>query len=393
MADLKDSVLRSEDGSDISEASTIPPLQLDLIELRRQVSAALHVNCTDAKKLCNGTYHEIFILDLEHQHSPTDGENFPSSCIARCPRSAEPIEHTQSVIATMNYVKTHSDLPVPRILFSDLSENNPVGAPYVLMEQLPGKPLGKLWFHLSTEHKKGVIRQIARVVSKLATLKFDQVGALQPNGIGPLYPMYWNGKSRGPFSTAAEYLSSFTDETQVDNSELKDLYRQTSDIIKAASSSALLQPPFRLIHADFDAQNLLFIQSDGAQEPKLSGILDWDHAHTGPLYYLFDYPIFIQDVDYYPELYDENKTMRQEFVGALQKHSLDGGHSKEEARRCLQEKTYLLNGFYDLFVSSERSIEDQISCAGTYLDRLVDGTGMAYNGRCDYEPDEFENDE
>jgi hypothetical protein len=63
---------------------------------------------------------------------------------------------------------------------------------------------------------------------------------------------------------------------------------------------------------------------------------------------------------------------------------------REQAYGCLQEKIHVLNRFRALFVSQERSEDDQATCAGNFLDDIDDGTGMAYNGKLDYEPDEIE---
>jgi aminoglycoside phosphotransferase (APT) family kinase protein len=44
----------------------------------------------------------------------------------------------QSEIATMLFIKENSDLPVAEVFAYELDEDNPVGAPFILMELLPG---------------------------------------------------------------------------------------------------------------------------------------------------------------------------------------------------------------------------------------------------------------
>jgi hypothetical protein len=54
-----------------------------------------------------------------------------------------------------------------------------------------------------------------------------------------------------------------------------------------------IRPPFRLRHG----KNLLFARSnDNASSPRLVGVIDWDYSHTAPLYFLYEYPTFIQDI-------------------------------------------------------------------------------------------------
>lgn len=62
----------------------------------------------------------------------------------------------------------------------------------------------------------------------------------------------------------------------------------------AHKDSTCFQAPFRLIHPDFDGQNMIFTE-DGNGPPQLSGIIDWEYTYTGPLYELYEYPIFIID--------------------------------------------------------------------------------------------------
>ncbi|KAK5169438.1 uncharacterized protein LTR77_005414 [Saxophila tyrrhenica] len=257
----------------------------------------------------------------------------------------------------MQYVKAHSAIPVPTVLFSNLDHNN---VPYVIMDRLPGKPLRKLWQHLSLDHKRAAIRQTAWVLSQLSSLKFNRIGGLHPGGVGSFYPMLWHGHPPAvhfaplPITSRA-LLSPSNFPAQPDTlsppelgsrkrfeepswrSDIHDLRQQPDMIIRSASSSPLLQPPFRLIHADFDAQNLLFAQLDEDCEPLLAGVIDWDHAFTGPLYYLFEYPIFMQDDDSNPEQYAENKILRQELVRSLQECSQELGESPALARQCFQE--------------------------------------------------------
>jgi len=49
-----------------------------------------------------------------------------------------------SEVATMDFVRAHG-IPTPRILGYAIDEN-PVGSEYILMEKLPGRPIGDAWF-------------------------------------------------------------------------------------------------------------------------------------------------------------------------------------------------------------------------------------------------------
>ncbi|KAE9408873.1 hypothetical protein BT96DRAFT_1095141 [Gymnopus androsaceus JB14] len=50
--------------------------------------------------------------------------------------------------------------------------------------------------------------------------------------------------------------------------------------------------PFRLIHGDFDGQNMLIARStDEKSPPRITAIIDWENTYSGPLYVLYEYPI------------------------------------------------------------------------------------------------------
>lgn len=89
------------------------------------------------------------------------------SCIARLTRISTSIEKTKSELETMCYIRSNTSIPVPEIYFYDLFPNK-VGAPFVLMERIPGRHLYKIWGGLNTDYKKAVLTQLASVLAKLA---------------------------------------------------------------------------------------------------------------------------------------------------------------------------------------------------------------------------------
>ncbi|WEW54857.1 hypothetical protein PRK78_000283 [Emydomyces testavorans] len=188
------------------------------------------------------------------------------------------------------------------------------------MEKLPGRHLYKIWEDLSLDHKKAVLSQMAAVLVQFASLKFDKIGCLQEEGIGPLFHPCLHDPE-GPFRSTCEYLLSFVSEKMARSAELRRLYRQVRREIKgyfgAHNNVQCLQAPYALVHHDFDGQNILFTESENGAPPKLSGVIDFEYAHTGPLYYLYEYPIFIQDVSWSKHLYAENRILRAHFVQAL----------------------------------------------------------------------------
>jgi hypothetical protein len=71
------------------------------------------------------------------------------------------------------------------------------------------------------------------------------------------------------------------------------------------------KPPFALVHGDFDAQNML------VDDNTIAGIIDWEFSHTGTLWDICKYPIWIREVkarnDAEVEENLKNKELRDQF--------------------------------------------------------------------------------
>ena len=141
------SYLYDECDCDEYDSDEPPELVIDKQRLMERASNALSASCTLVTKITRGTNHEIFLLDFEPGFE----------CIGRFSRFKEHPGKAASEIATLRYVKDHTNVPVPGILYHDLDPANDVGAPFVLMEKLPGRPLYKIWDRLRHDHKKGGI--------------------------------------------------------------------------------------------------------------------------------------------------------------------------------------------------------------------------------------------
>ncbi|KAL6918797.1 hypothetical protein FSHL1_002791 [Fusarium sambucinum] len=372
-----------------------PELDLDIEELKIRATEAMRATCTTVERLTRGSWHEIFALGFEE----TDATPYESlkrakySCIARFARVKGNDAKEESEVATIRYLKQHTSIPVPEIYHQDLDPENTVGAAFVLMERLPGRHLYKTWDDMSLEKKKVAVSEIASIIVEFASLRFDEIGCLTQDGLGPiLSPCY--KEPQGPFDSSLTYLESFISPDRIESSELAQLFQQIKSelAISVHSENAIyLKPPFAFIHADFDAQNMLFLESPDGSGPKLTGLIDFEFAHTGPLYYLYEYPIFIQDVSWSKHLYAENAILRRHFISQI-----FDGLPNLEARKvfiaAINAKSFLLNSFQDSFMTMQCSEDTLIQSATYYLKSLRDGTGLAYSGRLDYKA-EFYSDE
>lgn len=388
------------------------PLVLDFDQLTRRASLAVSRTCTGWRKLTKGRFHEIFILFFsgDASESVQGGGRGPDvtgtewSCIARVSREPEMVEKLMSEVETMQYVRCQTLIPVPEIYSYDFQLKNSVGAQFILMERMPGRHLYQLWDRLTLDHKKVVLSDIARVITQMSQLKFDRIGCLSTiRGVGPV--IYRMGDDRGgestctggPFQSTLEYLLYFLN-AQTDGSEIfSNVEAALRTYMTTHNNLPALSSPFRLIHADFDAQNLLFTggiadnsgTNNDLTPPRISGVIDWEHAYTGPVYFLYEYPIFIQDSDDNKAAYADNAILRPHFVRALRQCFPKGSPERMEVKASMK-KTYTLNWFHDVIVgmAGGLGLQGLKTVLTGYVCHVRNGTGKTYSGRFDYLSDE-----
>jgi hypothetical protein len=263
------------------------------------------------------------------------------------------------------------------------------------------------------DHKKAALSQIATVLGQLAQLKFPQIGSLQEDfTLGPLLRMSnrsddlnWISEASGPFTSTFDYLVSVieTELTRYRESEGEDVDSILFDVksilraynVQHAGSNGI-RPSFRLLHTDLDGQNMLFTDPkhmNGAP-PRLTGIIDWEYAHAAPLYFLYEYPIFIQDNDNEKNAYTTNAILRPHFVRELRMQFPRDSEAYLEAKECMRAKCSTLSTFRDIFMLCGLEWKILKRCALEYIHEEKEGTGKAYRGRMDWVSDpELDSDE
>lgn len=393
-----------ETGSDISSDDSHPALEPDVDELLACISLQVGKQLSSARKLTRGRYHEIYALLSPDKRW---------GCIARLSRSTESKEKLLSEVATMKYIRAHTQIPVPEVYYHDFSTTNAVGMQFIAMEHLPGRHLYQIWDDLTMDHKKAALSQIATVLGQLAQLKFPRIGSiLEDFTLGPLLRMSnratdfnWITIANGPFDSTWDYLASiieteFTHHKESGGEDVDSIHVNVRSILHAyyvqhANSSSIC-PPFRLLHTDFDGQNMLFtdpMHANGAP-PRLTGIIDWEYAHTTPLYFLYDYPIFIQDNDNEQNAYAANAILRHHFVRELYSQFPRDSEAYEEARESMRVKCSTLNTFCNIFMLCGMEWKFLKGCALEYIRQEKEGIGKVYHGREDWVPDpELDSDE
>ncbi|KAI9042367.1 phosphotransferase family protein [Aspergillus affinis] len=244
-----------------------------------------------------------------------------------------------SEVATLALLRAHS-LPVPRVHAYSTDAKNPVGSEYIIMEKVPGRPLGDQWFELSDRERLKLLLQLVQLEAKVHAIELpasrsiyypndlpsDSPRILIPDSdfcIGPNAALEWwfaeraslridrgpcedpidvlrnpalkelawlraYGRPRFPFQRAyresIDYRLSDPDEHIV---SLESFLKIAPELLP---SNEFLRPVLR--HPDRQPNNIFV--SDNLD---IVGLIDWQHASVLPLFLAAGIPKSFQNFD------------------------------------------------------------------------------------------------
>ncbi|KAI0880715.1 kinase-like domain-containing protein [Annulohypoxylon maeteangense] len=273
--------------------------------------------CVFLDKTTNGLNNLVRLLQFSDQ----------TRWIARISlrKSTGDLSKLRSEVDTMQLIKERSDLPVPRLFAYEVDEKNPIGAPFILMEFLPGNTAmdsaGGYDVHrgrIPSAYRQGFYRSVAKCHVQMTALRFPKIGTIfkREDGEYDIGPFPDIG---GPFDTATSFFEAWAEHTKFPLGKDKILLgmrggpadqvltaiKEFPSRIKGMASrlSHNDHGPFPLSHADFFHSNIVV-----DKDFEVLGIIDWEGAHTLPLE-LITFPEFLNAMPTsfdLPENYDED---------------------------------------------------------------------------------------
>jgi hypothetical protein len=81
---------------------------------------------------------------------------------------------TASEVATMEFARTILNIPVPQVLAWRATDQNPVQAEYIIMEEASGSQLHEVWQDLPLRKKVDIIREFVDIERKLLSISFHK---------------------------------------------------------------------------------------------------------------------------------------------------------------------------------------------------------------------------
>jgi hypothetical protein len=146
---------------------SLPP---DLEALKRTLQSLKASSKVKVTFLAQGAFNKLYDVEIDDE-----------SLVMRVSLPVDPCYKTLSEVATVNWIRRTTNLPVPTIIRYEPSRENPVGFEWILMTKLPGKTLAHSWRYLPLTAKSNLVRQLAK---HLAYLFRNQL-----SGIGNIYAL------------------------------------------------------------------------------------------------------------------------------------------------------------------------------------------------------------
>ena len=198
-------------------------------------------------------------------------------------------------VATMNYIRLNTNIPVPEVFGHDLSVDNAVGAPYIFMSYIHGtvaadlqqaKECGTGVFG-TPEQDRRFWTQMAEYHVQLAILTFDKIGSIHQDGdnftIGAEMET-----GEGPWDTPEQYYEALVrHQMEVANTDAPPDVREAVSFSfpsKFMELMKLVQPDgaqnigsYSLANRDFGAHNVLV-----DDEFNVVGFIDFDGVMAAP---------------------------------------------------------------------------------------------------------------
>lgn len=171
-----------------------------------------------------GMRNKLYKITSENKTAGTSTE-----CIFRVALPVDPWFKLQSEVATMEYVRQNTSIPIPRVYVFDSSMTNDLGFEWMIIENLDGKTYRDAKASMSQPMKENLHRTIAEWVDQLSKLRFDRIGSLyrewdsgKPNHLdfqlGPVTSDHFLGPwrtqkdvFRGPFRNEAHFYRSIVE--------------------------------------------------------------------------------------------------------------------------------------------------------------------------------------
>lgn len=284
---------------------------------RQQLKVPAEHPCT-VSFYAAGTFNKLYLIVCADQSS-----------LMRVTLPVSPRYKTRGEVATLTWVREHTDIPVPRVIAFEDSNDNDIGFEWILMELMPGSPAYRRWRTMSMEQKSAIAKRAAEFQVQLSCYDrpgslFRKIGTLdlekgQQNvetstGVNPgklISHEFFMGNRpkydvpRGPFRSSYDWLSSeirliiLEQTAALEKAEDDDDREDAEETLGAAQRLFLLLPKVfpedqqddvatALYHDDLGLQNILV-----DEQGEITAVVDWECVSAMPVWMATKIPNFL----------------------------------------------------------------------------------------------------
>lgn len=213
----------------------------------------------------------------------------------------------RSEAATLRFLEGTA-VPAPKLFDYALEGETDIGIGYMLIEKLPGSTLA--WGAISPDQETKVLQQLADIFIELRTHPFDKMGSLDSPGsshVGPVarelmadFDPDERMQLLGPFASSREYYCASV-RLVLDLIVRGELYPHRAVDAYLIHLFLLEHIPLALPQDTDDVFYVNHVDDRGDHilvdtEHNITGIIDWEWAHTAPARLAFSSPTMLLNV-------------------------------------------------------------------------------------------------
>lgn len=232
--------------------------------------------------------------------TPSTVGNKGKSYILKIPRYEG--DEQQEGLAVLRYVGKRALLSVPDIVFSDATENNPFGCPYVFQNRNPGHNLSDIYKSFNHEQRKSIAIDFGNLHQGQQAATEKKSGVVQAStdktrfriGRFPVYPepeldledtnLLDTVSVRDTYLTLFKLQEASTRQYFPQEKEKAEYFKRLATLAKEMDDAGLFQHVNHcLCHQDLTPRNVMVdIGKNGSV--KITGILNWENAIIAPCF-------------------------------------------------------------------------------------------------------------
>ncbi|CAG7557544.1 unnamed protein product [Fusarium equiseti] len=144
----------------------------DIVRIFLRLGFALNRNQLQVSVLGQGAINKAYLVQIRKAGNET-------VLVMRLSLPIDPGNKTRGEVATLQWLRRYTTLPVPEVIRYTASPDDDLGFEWIIMSHVPGQPAFIKWRKMSMCQKKRLVEQIASYQHEITARLFETIGTLQ----------------------------------------------------------------------------------------------------------------------------------------------------------------------------------------------------------------------